>query len=91
MMAINCMKCGQKPVRAKIRWFSSNNKIYYCAGFCPEHGYIKGKLKIKKSEQGEYYAEKVLTYIDKDEVDALKEKKQALKKNQKNQKEKTSM
>ncbi len=80
IMAINCMKCGQKPVRAKVRWFSSNNKIYYCAGFCQEHGYIKGKMKIRKSEQGEYYAEKVLTYTSEEEVKKIKEKKNALQK-----------
>lgn len=76
IMAINCMKCGQRPVRAKIRWFYfSNNKNFYCAGYCKIHGYITGRLKIKKSEQGEYYAEKTLTYADIDEVEALKEKK----------------
>ena len=75
IMAINCMKCGQRPVRAKVRWFSSNNKIFYCAGYCIKHGYIKGRLKIRKSEQGEYYAEKVLTYTSAEEVVALKEKK----------------
>lgn len=83
MMAINCMKCGQKPVRAKVRWFSSNNKIFYAAGCCTEHGYIKGKLKIRKSEQGEYYAEKILTYTTEEEVNKLKEKKKSLQKTMK--------
>lgn len=77
IMAINCMKCGQRPVRAKVRWFSSNSKIFYCAGYCVKHGYIKGRLKIKKSEQGEYYAEKVLTYISKEDVASIKEKKKS--------------
>lgn len=80
MMAINCMKCGQKPVRAKVRWFSSNNKIFYAAGYCQEHGYIKGKLKIRKSEQGKYYAEKILTYTTEEDVKKLKEKKITLQK-----------
>lgn len=80
MMAINCMKCGQKPVQAKIRWFSSNNKIFYAAGYCPKHGYIKGKLKIRKSEQGEYYAEKVLTYTTEEEINQVKEKRKLLQK-----------
>lgn len=86
MMAINCMKCGQKPVRAKVRWFSSNNKIFYSAGYCQEHGYIKGKLKIRKSEQGKYYAEKVLTYTTEEDVKKLKEKKKSLQKTAKGNK-----
>lgn len=88
MMAINCMKCGQKPVRTKVRWFSSNNKIFYAAGYCPEHGNIKGKLKIRKSEQGEYYAEKVLTYTTEEEIKKLKEKKKLLQKTTKKAMEK---
>lgn len=80
MMAINCMKCGHKPVRAKVRWFSSNSRIFYAVGYCKEHGYIKGKLKIRKSEQGEYYAEKVLTYTSEEDFNKIKEKKIALKK-----------
>ena len=84
MMAINCMKCGQKPVQAKIRWVSSNNKIFYAVGYCSKHGYIKGKLKIRKSEQGEYYAEKVLTYTTEEEFKQVKEKKKLLQKTIKN-------
>lgn len=81
MMAINCMKCNQKAVRAKVRWFSSNGKNYYCAGYCKEHGYIKGRMRIRKSEQNEYYAEKVLSYTTEEEVLLIKEKKKSMKKN----------
>ncbi|HOO80094.1 MAG TPA: 3'-5' exonuclease [Lachnospiraceae bacterium] len=77
IMAINCAKCGQKPVRARIRWFTTNNKIYYSAGFCEHHGLIRGKLRIKKNDFGELYAEKQFNYTTEEEVAALKEKKKS--------------
>lgn len=80
IMQINCALCDRKAIRAKIRWFPTPSKNYYCIGICKEHGAIKGRLKIRKYEEGKFFADKLLTYVEMDEIDLLREKKQALKK-----------
>ncbi|MBQ8261235.1 MAG: exonuclease domain-containing protein [Lachnospiraceae bacterium] len=86
VLAINCALCNQKPVRAKVRWFSTGTKIYYCGGICKEHGAIKGKLKIRKNEEGLFYADKLLTYTTEEEILQLKERKKSSKKSGKGEK-----
>ena len=36
-----CYKC-RRMLRKKIRWFSANQKFYFCLAICPEHGLFKG-------------------------------------------------
>ena len=79
MLGINCPKCKWKVIRPKVRWFSTNSKIYYGAAICIKHGPIKGKLRIKKHDNGLYFLEKFIEYTNYDEVNAIKEKKYSLK------------
>ena len=52
--------CGAK----KIRWFVSKTKNYYCLALCPEHGWIRGKIKFKRMDDGRYIAVKTLRIVD---------------------------
>lgn len=80
ILAFNCPECMYHPMRPKVRWFSTNSKIYYGAAICSQHGPIKGKLKIKKHLNGLYFAEKVLTYTSNEEINEIKERKASVKK-----------
>lgn len=71
--SIVCSKCG-RTCRKKIRWFSGNSKTYYALGICPEHGYIRGKLRLKKSDTGNYFAVKTSKHVGESALVALKEK-----------------
>ena len=42
-----CYKCG-RAARKKMHRFSARTKAYYCLADCPEHGYIRGKLRIRE-------------------------------------------
>lgn len=57
--ATRCFKCG-KTAPKKIRWFSSKTKNYYCLAYCSEHGYIRGKIKLKRMDDGKIIAVKTL-------------------------------
>lgn len=72
VLSSRCYLC-KKPVRKKIRWFSSNQKTYYCLCFCEEHGYIKGKIKIRKTDNDLYYAVKILKLTDETGVQQIKQ------------------
>lgn len=61
--AIRCNICS-KGLRKKIRWFSGSNRIYYCLAECPEHGYVKGKIRMKKTDDGHLFAVKTVKMTD---------------------------
>jgi len=72
-----CYLCGL-PARKKIRWFSANNKIYYCQAICPKHGNIKGKIRVKRAENGKLYVVKTLKLVTVEEAMKIKEKQEDL-------------
>lgn len=59
-----CYFCN-KPIRKKVRWFSPNaGKHYYSIAQCPLHGFIKYKVRIKKTENETVYVVKTIKPID---------------------------
>lgn len=72
-----CYECGKKAAK-KIKWFSSNTKSYYCLAYCRTHGYLKGKLRMKKTRSGRVYAIKILKLVDEEGASSIKEKQDLL-------------
>lgn len=68
-----CYKCGKKAVK-KIRWFSSSSKIYYCLSICKEHGYLIGKIRIKKTLDDKVFVVKTLKIANEEEAEEIKNK-----------------
>lgn len=60
---MRCYKCG-RTLRKKIRWFSANQKMYYGLAICPEHGYVKGHIRLKKAQGDTVFAVKTLKITD---------------------------
>ena len=77
-----CYICG-KPARKKIRWFTGNSKNYYCLARCEEHGWLKGKNRMKKTENGDFFCVKTLKLVSDAEAETIIQKKEALKQKQK--------
>jgi inhibitor of KinA sporulation pathway (predicted exonuclease) len=73
VMTIQCGKCGGITVKTAVRWFTANNKVYFAAGECREHGYIAAKLRVRKNEQNLYYAEREYSYTDLTAVEEMKQ------------------
>ncbi|MGN0244055.1 MAG: exonuclease domain-containing protein [Lachnospiraceae bacterium] len=75
---INCYLCEQiqeeaglskeGKVSKKLAWFSGGGNNYYALAKCKKHGYIAGKIKIKQSENGHYFAHKILKRIDEEQA-----------------------
>lgn len=57
-----CQKC-HRMLRKKMQWFSVNQKQYFCLAPCPEHGFVRGKIRIKRSECGKLYAVKTMKLV----------------------------
>lgn len=67
-----CYLC-HKNLKKKIRWHTSNSKNYNSVAYCDVHGYIKYKCRVKKSEDGEYYAVKTSKFITEEKMEKLQE------------------
>lgn len=80
--ATGCYRCS-RMLRKKIKWFPVNGKTYMCLAYCPEHGYLKGKLRLKKAEGGGVFAVKTLKLISEPEAELVRQKKAEIKKKKK--------
>lgn len=74
---IICYRCGN-IVKKKIKWFTSNAKTYYSLGVCPNHGYIKAKIRIKKADNEKYFIVKISKLIDEDQSHEIYKKRQEI-------------
>lgn len=77
-----CCLC-EKNARKKIRWFASGPKNYYCLAYCPAHGWIKGKIRMKKTESGRVFVVKTMKLTDEQEALEIKEKKEEIRRKRK--------
>lgn len=68
-----CNQCD-KPLEVLIDWFSDSGKTYYCLGKCPEHGYVRGKIKVKKLEEDSFFAVKIMKSTDEEGAESIHEK-----------------
>ena len=74
-----CIKC-RRMLRKKIRWFSYGQRFYFAMGICPEHGYMKGKIRMKKSEDGSFFAVKTTKLVGEEGAAYVEQKKEETKK-----------
>ena len=74
-----CCLCGRRA-RKKIRWFSVGSKNYYCVALCPEHGYLKGKVRMKHTDEGKFYVVKTIKISSPQEAEEIRQKKETIRK-----------
>lgn len=68
-----CYLC-RRNLRKKIRWFTPNGKHYYSVSYCDKHGFMKSKIRMRKSEDKMVYVVKTERFITDAEVEAIREK-----------------
>ena len=78
--AVNALICRQcrRMLRKKVRWFSLNQKMYFSLGVCPQHGYVRGKIRMKKAESGEIFVVKTMKAVDEEDAQSVFQKRQEL-------------
>ncbi len=75
VISTKCYLC-RRNIRKKIRWFSPNGKNYYSISQCPVHGYMKSKIRIRKSRNDGVYVVKTSKFISREDYDKILEKKE---------------
>lgn len=78
IISTRCFLCN-KSLKKKIKWFSPNSKHYYSVSYCDVHGYMKAKIRIRKSEDGQIYVVKTEKFISDDDVKNIQDKKEQTK------------
>ncbi len=68
------------PAKRKIRWFMNNSRIYYSVSFCRQHGYVEGKVRIRRTEEDRYFAVKTLRIIGAEEAEEIRSRQDSLRK-----------
>lgn len=87
VMSSKCYLC-HRNLRKKIKWFSVNGRHYYCVAYCERHGYLKGKIRVRKSDEGKTYIVKTTKFISSEEVDAIAKRRDRAKELRKKKKDK---
>ncbi|MBQ7065220.1 MAG: exonuclease domain-containing protein [Lachnospiraceae bacterium] len=75
IVSTRCYKCGKNLPKIQ-KWFTPNGKHYYCICKCPIHGYMKGKIRVRKTEKDNVYAIKTLKLISQQEMEEILLKKE---------------
>lgn len=72
---MKCYLCG-RALRKKIRWFTPNQKMYYGLAVCPAHGYLKGKIRMKRVDETQVYVVKTLKLTDEEGAGVIASRKE---------------
>ena len=72
-----CPHC-HLPAKRKLRWFQNNSRVYESLSFCQKHGGVKGKIRIRHTDEDGYYAVKTLKNIDEIKAEELRQKRESL-------------
>ena len=68
-----CYLC-RKNLKKKIKWFSPNGRHYYCLAYCEKHGFLKGKIRVNKTQEGMVYAVKTTKLISAEEAETIEKR-----------------
>lgn len=82
VISTKCYICHNN-IRRKVRWFSPNGKHYYSISYCPVHGYMKSKIRVRKSENNLVYVVKTSKFIPEEDCHKIVEKREQAKEHHK--------
>lgn len=87
---IRDMKCNicDEPLEIILDWFSDSGKMYYCLGKCKEHGYVRGKIKVKKLEEDSFYIIKIMKSTDDEGAQSIFDKQEAIREKRRERRQK---
>lgn len=74
-LAVRSVTFRQKT--AEMR-FMNNSRIYESISQCQEHGYIKGKVRIRKTDEDTFYAVKTLKPVNEQKAEEIRQKRDSL-------------
>lgn len=89
VLSLHCCYC-HKNSRKRIKWFATNTKLHIAVGYCSKHGYMRGKIRMKKTDEGRYYVIKTIKHIQEEEARFIRDKQVNLQKKRQLKRQKRS-
>lgn len=77
VVSSRCIYCSRRA-RKKIRWFSMNSRNYYCLAMCPEHGLLKGKIRMRRNDNDNFYVIKTIKAVNEDGARQIRDKQRVM-------------
>lgn len=74
VISSKCFLC-HRNLRKTVKWFTPNAKNYYCVAYCEKHGYLRAKMRIRKTEDERIYVVKTTKLITEEDLERLMERK----------------
>lgn len=65
-----CYLC-HRNLKKIVKWFTTNGRQYYCTAYCEKHGYLKGKIRVRRTDEGMTYIVKTTKLVSKEESDEI--------------------
>lgn len=81
-----CCAC-KKNASKKIRWFPIGSHNYCTLAYCEEHGYLKGKIRLRQRSDGTFFAIKTIKLVSAEDAYLIHEKREILRLKRKLRKE----
>lgn len=75
VVSTKCYLCHCN-LKKKVRWFTANGKHYYSLSYCQKHGYMKGKIRVRKTEEETVYAVKTTKFITEEQIKEVYERRE---------------
>lgn len=73
VLSMKCPVCHRGTIR-KIKWFTPNHKNFYAVSFCPRHGFVKAKVRLRKDADDKFFVIKTMRPIEKATMLEIQEK-----------------
>ncbi|MBO4981268.1 MAG: exonuclease domain-containing protein [Lachnospiraceae bacterium] len=89
VISSKCYLC-HRNLKKRIKWFTPNGRHYYCVAYCEKHGYLKGKIRIRKAEGERVYVVKTTKLITQEEADEIAQRRNHAKEMRKHRKKRES-
>lgn len=89
VISSKCYLC-HRNLKKEIKWFSPNGRNYYCLAHCDKHGFLKGKIRIKKTEDDQVFVVKTTKIISSAEADKIEAQQEHAKEIRKNKRKKNN-
>lgn len=88
VISTRCFICGANT-KKKIPWFAMNSKHYYTIVTCEKHGYLKGKIRMRKSVDDKIYVVKTMKQVTAETVQEILDRKEQTRENRKEKRKKS--
>ena len=67
VISTKCYLC-HRNLKKRVRWFGATPKQYYSVAYCEKHGLLKGKIRVRKTDEGRVYVIKTTKFITEEEA-----------------------